>query len=94
MCLLSVIAIINKFIINQLHTMSLFLITVMQRIAANRTVLEKGMTVEVSAFMQSDLFSNGSVPVRNAFMNKYGVDLMKLGGPGAIWQYFDIKKIS
>jgi len=73
--------------------MSLFLITVMQRIAANRTVLEKGMTVEVSAFMQSDLFSNGSVPVRNAFMNKYGVDLMKLGGPGAIWQYFDIKKI-
>lgn len=93
MCLLSVIAIINKFIINQLHTMSLFLITVMQRIAANRTVLEKGMTVEVSAFMQSDLFSNGSVPVRNAFMNKYGVDLMKLGGPGAIWQYFDIKKI-
>ncbi|MGJ1204358.1 DUF6140 family protein [Sphingobacterium lactis] len=73
--------------------MSLFLITVKQRIAANRTIMEKGMTVEVSAHMPSDLFSNGSIPVRNAFMSKYGVDLMKLGGPGAIWQHFEIKKI-
>lgn len=73
--------------------MALFLITVKSQVATNRTVLEKGMTVEVVAGMQSELFSNGSIPVRNAFMNKYGVDLMKLGGPGAIWQYFDIKKI-
>ncbi len=74
--------------------MSLFLITVKQQRAANRTILEKGMTVELSAHMQSDLFSNGAIPVRNAFMNKYGVDLMKLGGVGALMQYFDIKKIS
>lgn len=73
--------------------MSLFLITVKQRIAANRTVLEKGMTVEISAHMPSDLFSNGSIPILNAFMNKYGIDLMKLGGPGGIKQYLDIKQI-
>lgn len=74
--------------------MSLFLITVKQRIAANRTILEKGMTVEVVAYMPSDIGANGAPQLKQAFMSKYGVDLMKLGGPGAIWQYFDIKKIS
>lgn len=74
--------------------MSLFLITVRQRHTANLTIIEKGMSVEVSARMESDLRANGAVLVLEAFLRKYNIDLMKLGGPGAIWQYFELKKIS
>lgn len=73
--------------------MSLFLITVKSRLAANLTVMEKGMTVEVSC-RDSELYANGCPQVKEAFMRKYGIDLLKLGGPNAIWNYFDIKKIS
>ncbi|WP_312338555.1 DUF6140 family protein [Sphingobacterium sp.] len=38
--------------------MSLFLITVKSRLAANLTVMEKGMTVEVSC-RDSELYANG-----------------------------------
>ena len=74
--------------------MSLFLITVKQRQAANLTIIEKGMSVEVSAHMESNLRANGAALVREAFLRKYNIDLMKLGGSGAIWQYFEVKKIS
>ena len=74
--------------------MSLFIITVKQRIGKNNTVLEKGMSVEVSGNTQSGIFSNAGWQVNDAFINKYGIDLKKLGGVGGIMQYFDVKKIS
>ena|GEM_PF-734685 len=74
--------------------MSLFLLTVKQRIAANGTVLEKGMTVEVSANTTSDLFANGSIRVVNAFMNKYSLDLKKISSSGVIQHYFEVVKLS
>lgn len=74
--------------------MSLFLITVTQRIAANNTVLEKGMTVEISANMESEIWPNRSPKVVQAFNHKYGIDVVKLGGVGGIRQYLKVERIS
>lgn len=78
---------------NHIIFMSLFLITAKSRLAANLTVIEKGMTVEVSC-RDSELYANGCPHIKGAFMRKYGIDLMKLCGLNVIWNYFDIKKIS
>ena len=74
--------------------MSLFLITVKQRIGANNTVLEKGMTVEISANTEADIWPNRSPKVVQAFGHKYGIDLTKLGGVAGIRQYLQVEKIS
>lgn len=75
---------------NHITLMSLFLITVKSHPAANLTVMEKGMKVEVP-FLDSELYANGCPHVKEAFMHKYGMKLCVLN---AIWKYFDIKKIS
>lgn len=74
--------------------MALFLITVTHRIGANNTILEKGMTVEIAANMEGDIWPNRSPKVVQAFANKYGIDLAKLGGVGGIRQYLKVDRIS
>lgn len=73
--------------------MPLFLITVTHRRAANNTVLEKGMTIEVSTLHISNLFANRGPLIEQAFRNKYGIELSKLGGVGNIRQYLQIEEL-
>lgn len=77
--------------------MALFRITVKQSRSINGVRLEKGMTVEVAkgnnTATPTDIFGtiDGKKMVANAFMTKYGIDVVKANAISKI--YMDIEKV-
>lgn len=71
--------------------MALFLITAKQNHHSNGIKLDKGMTVEVSSSFSNPLTTNGGKEVKDAFMRKYGIDLVKNCGASSV--YLDVKKL-
>jgi len=77
--------------------MALFRITVKDSRSINGVRIEKGMTVEVAKGNNSatttDVFgtTDGKKMVANAFMVKYGIDVVKANAISKI--YMDIEKI-
>jgi hypothetical protein len=72
--------------------MGLFLITVKQNNNANGIKLEKGMSVEVSSSYSNPVSTNGGKEVQEAFMRKYGLDIVKNCGNSSV--YLDVKRIN
>ena len=73
--------------------MPLFTLTLTQRRAANGVILEKGMSVEVVASFESDVYANGGGKLIDAFMRKYGIDIKPLGGAQGVRTYLEVKKV-
>ena len=77
--------------------MALFKITVKDSRSINGVRIEKGMTVEVAKGNNSatttDVFgtTDGKKMVANAFMVKYGIDVVKANAISKI--YMDIEKV-
>ena len=77
--------------------MALFRITVKDSRSINGVRIEKGMTVEVAKGNNSatttDVFgtTDGKKMVANAFMVKYGIDVVKANAINKI--YMDIEKV-
>ncbi|WP_164123069.1 DUF6140 family protein [Sphingobacterium sp. xlx-130] len=73
--------------------MPLFILTLTQRKAANGVILEKGMSVEVVAFLESDIYANGGGKLADAFMRTYGIDIKPLGGAQSVRPYLQVTKV-
>lgn len=71
----------------------LFRITVKQSRNVNSVRLDKGMTAEISFQYNNPLGDiKGKKLIRNAFMNKYGIDLKKACAIDSV--NLDVQKIS
>ncbi len=71
----------------------LFRITVKQSRNVNSVRLDKGMTAEISFQYNNPLGDiKGKELIRNAFMNKYGIDLKKACAIDSV--NLDVQKIS
>jgi len=73
--------------------MALFKLTAKRTTSSNGVQLEKGMSAEVASSGGTPFSTSKDMEaIRNAFLNKYGIDLKK--GNMLNSSYFDVLKIS
>lgn len=72
--------------------MALFRATVKMTRVNNGVRLEKGMSVEFASTYGAPMSTNGGKEVIDAFMRKYGVDILKAGAKSNT--YIEIEKIN
>lgn len=72
--------------------MPLFQITVKRTTYTNGVRLEPGMSVQISSpSFSNPVITNGGIPVQDAFMRIYGIDLKKAGALNMM--YLEVEQI-